>query len=275
MAFVTSVPASIFRQTSVSIRYLSSNFTPRTIFSRLTTVHSSHIRRSSSTIINLQSSLPSDTELINNVLTFWFGAPLVDRYDALFSQHPLWYQSTPESDIEIRSRFGTSVERALAGDLDHFIGSSNLPCQSELTLVLLVDQFPRHIYRGDAKAFAGDSKARDVCMSILQPERWKLAKQILPVVMRLSFMLPLMHQESIADLDLGAAEAQKMHQECLDEGEKAKDISEAAHQSYEYTILHRNIIKQFGRYPHRNKALGRQSTPEEIEYLKDGPRFGQ
>lgn len=216
-----------------------------------------------------------DGQLINKVLNFWFGKTEFSPFDTLKSQIDLWYGGSKETDDYIRNNFGTHVQRALNDEHDDFIGHPEFPVKSELALIVMLDQFPRNIYRGTALSFAGDAKSRDIVHNLMKSDRWKLVEKTLPVVVRMSFLLPLMHQETLSDHDVCIGYIKDMIEQSEAQGEKAKDCVESLKQNLDFAHQHRALIEKFGRYPYRNKVLGRQNTEEEEEFLKDGPRFGQ
>ena len=163
----------------------------------------------------------------------------------------MWWQGTPELDAEIARRFGPLIERAIVGDLDPWRRSPD----GALALVLLCDQFPRNIWRKTARAFSGDAKARETA-------RYALAHGYpgaYPNDVRLFFYMPLQHSEDLGDQDLCCSLFATL---CNPDNDK-------------YAREHRDIVARFGRFPHRNEALGRASTPEELDYLKTAKRFGQ
>ena len=166
------------------------------------------------------------------VLRFWFD------------EHPKnWFVKNPGFDAEIRRRFLGLYERAAAGELAHW---ADAQC-SCLALVIVLDQFPRNLFRGSARAFAADAQARAAARVILA-RGWDKA---MTQSERLFAYLPFEHSESLEDQDLSC--------------ELMKDF-EAEQRGY--AERHRDIIRRFGRFPHRNGVLGRQSTPAEIEFLK-------
>jgi uncharacterized protein (DUF924 family) len=173
------------------------------------------------------------------VLQFWFGR---DR--------KAWFGKDPEFDTEIRSRFLDLYEKAFSGELRHWQSSAR-DC---LALVLTLDQFPRNMFRGEARAFAADPIARSVADFAVGREFDKA----LNAVERLFLYLPFEHSESLDDQwrALALIAPLAAWPETAD--------------AYPYAVRHWEIIRRFGRFPHRNAALGRASTPEEIEFLK-GP----
>lgn len=179
------------------------------------------------------------------VLDFWFGAP----GDPGHAQpRKVWFSHEPAFDEEIRRRFAGTYERAVAGDFAHW-RDDGAAC---LALVLVFDQFPRNMFRGDPRAFATDPEARDLARHALASGY----DRRVPPVHRKFFYLPFEHSEDRADQDLAVRLFQAMEPHAdRDEGIR-------------YAERHREIIQMFGRFPHRNAILGRESTPEELAFLK-------
>lgn len=179
------------------------------------------------------------------VLLFWFGPP-AERGNA----HKRWFVKSAAFDEEIRERFLPLYEEARAG--------RRAPWKAQaadcLALVIVLDQFPRNMFRGTARAFESDPLALEAARHGVERgfDRGMLA------VERLFLYLPFEHSEAASDQER-ACELMKP----LDELQPELD-------AYRYAVLHRDIIARFGRFPHRNALLGRQSTPEELEFLK-GP----
>ena len=171
------------------------------------------------------------------VLKFWFGR---DR------KH--WFEKNPGFDEEIRQRFLGPYEFGAAGRLETW---KQAP-ESCLALVLLLDQFPRNMFRDSAKAFAADPLARAATRVILD-NGWD--KAMTPDE-RLFVYLPLEHSESLGD-----------QENCLALMKEISVFPETAEMP-KWAEAHLVIIRRFGRFPHRNAALGRASTPEEEEFLK-------
>lgn len=161
-----------------------------------------------------------------------------------FDEHPKdWFVKNPDFDAEIRRRFLALCERAAAGQLAHWADAP----RSCLALILLLDQFPRNLFRGAARAFTTDAQARAAARVILARGWDKGMTQS----EQLFAYLPFEHSESLEDQDLSC--------------ELMKDFDA---KQREYAERHRDIIRRFGRFPHRNDSLGRQSTPAEIEFLR-------
>ena len=159
-----------------------------------------------------------------------------------------WFEKNPAFDEEIRTRFLPLYERAAREELKSW---RNTP-SSCLALVILLDQFPRNMFRGSAKAFAVDPLARDAACVILE-NRWD--KAMTPDE-RMFAYLPLEHSESLAD-----------QERCVALMKEIALFPETADLP-KWAEAHLVIIQRFGRFPHRNAALGRASTPEELEFLK-------
>jgi uncharacterized protein (DUF924 family) len=169
---------------------------------------------------------------VAEVLRFWFD------------EHPRdWFVKNPAFDAQIRSRFLALHEDAAAGQLAHWADAP----RSCLALVIVLDQFPRNMFRGEARAFAADPLAR-AAARVIHDRGWD--KQMTQPEQLFAY-LPLEHSESMADQNLSC--------------ELMKDFGE---EQLRYALRHREIIERFGRFPHRNGILGRESTAAEIEFLK-------
>jgi uncharacterized protein (DUF924 family) len=174
----------------------------------------------------------TSTANAERVLRFWF-----DEH----AKH--WFVKNAVFDAQIREQFLALHDAAAAGRL----GSWQAAPRSCLALVILLDQFPRNLFRGDARAFATDAPARAAARVILE-RGWDKA---MTQSEQLFAYLPFEHSESLADQDLSC--------------ELMKDFDA---EQFRYALRHRDIIRRFGRFPHRNSSLGRQSTPAEIEFLR-------
>ncbi|MGB3135874.1 MAG: DUF924 family protein [Nodosilinea sp.] len=188
------------------------------------------------------------------ILRFWFGDP-DDLKGEYGQQRQVWFKKDKAFDDEIRRLFLEDVERAAAGEL---VAWREEP-RSCLALLLLLDQFPRNLFRGDARSFATDRAALDVANhGITQC----FDQQVIPVE-RIFFYLPLEHSENLAD------------QERCVELVRSLAASHPELKSYlDYAQRHRDVIQQFGRFPHRNEILARETTPAEADFLlQPGSRF--
>jgi uncharacterized protein (DUF924 family) len=183
-----------------------------------------------------------------DVLEFWFGPSSGPR-----AVREFWFRKSDETDAAIRARFGTALEDALAGRLDHWSDST----AGTRALILLLDQFTRNAYRDTPRAFAGDAAALSHARRLVANgddlrcdpiERWFI-------------YMPFEHSEALADQD----ESVRLFGQLATAGLAAP---------LEWAERHRDVIRRFGRFPHRNDILGRISTPEEIGFLlQPGARF--
>ena len=183
----------------------------------------------------------------NEVLAFWFGREDEPDYGEF---REAWFRKDPEFDQQVQERFGPLYERAAAGELDGWREEA----RSCLALVICLDQFPRNMFRGDGRTHATDDKA-------LETARYALERALdreLPPFQRVFVYMPFMHSESVED--------QRRSVELfgrLAEKPGAPDLTS-------YAVGHMEIVERFGRFPHRNVILGRETTPEEAEFLQ-GP----
>jgi uncharacterized protein (DUF924 family) len=157
-----------------------------------------------------------------------------------------WFNKNANFDEEIRQRFLETYEAAAAGQLTDWEQSA----QGALALLILLDQFPRNMFRGEARAFATDPLARAVAAGAIV----RGFDSQVPPEMRGFFYLPFQHSEDLADQERGIA--------------FYKAIGDL--ENLKWAELHADIIRRFGRFPHRNSVLGRTTTPEEQVFLDGG-----
>ena len=193
-------------------------------------------------------------ETPDTIREYWFGTALEDAAVTARDRAPLWWSKNPEVDNEIRRRFESWVIKAGSGELDNWASNP----QDRLALILLTDQFPRSIYRDSAKAFAFDTKALSLTREGLDGG---FDASLRPLE-KVFFYLPLEHSESLADQQQSVSLFQKL----LDEA--SPDQKPTFTEYLDFAVRHRDIISRFGRFPHRNKALERISTPEELSFLQ-------
>ena len=198
-----------------------------------------------------------DASILDAVTLYWFGdlAAWDEKPDE--QRRTEWFRPTPEIDAHIRATWGQHIvpARDAAWDL------SVLTRRQQVGLVVMLDQFPRQIHRDSAEAFACDAAALAIARRLV--ESWRRFF----VVEQTFVMLPFEHSENVADQDLSV----KLYAERALEAPPAH--VEACRDQLDYATRHRDIIRKFGRFPHRNAVLGRQSTPEETEFLKGGRGF--
>ncbi|KIX94288.1 uncharacterized protein Z520_09998 [Fonsecaea multimorphosa CBS 102226] len=207
------------------------------------------------------------------VLDYWFPPPSADS-----NPTTKWFAPpNPEVvDAEIRTQFASLVEQARNDSLDSW-GSTPL---GSLALIVLLDQFPRNIYRGSGLAYASDSKAVDLAVASVAREFDRSTADLTPL-MAMFFYLPLMHAESLVHQVAGISLFEGLAARCTagfwassPSPRAAVEADEAAkfvQFSCDFAKAHRDVILRFGRFPSRNEALGRQSTPEEVEFLSQNP----
>lgn len=187
------------------------------------------------------------------ILEFWFGACGADgSLDP--SKQKMWFGDGRKYDAEIRKTFGALHERASRGELDEWAATP----RGRLALIVLLDQMSRHIHRDTPHAFAQDPAAQKLALDGVNRN---VDRELIPA-QRAFFYIPFEHAEDI--------ELQRLGVRCLDG--LAHTVAPAVRKDYEsyhsYSQRHRDIVERFGRFPHRNAILGRASTPEEIEFLK-------
>ena len=174
-----------------------------------------------------KSSNPDD------ILSFWFSEKV----------KPLWFKKDTEFDREIKQRFFDTYQLAKAGELDDWRSNP----ESILALIILLDQFPRNMFRSTPQAFATDRQAVELTQYALE----KKYEQELSTEKKVFLYMPLMHSEGSEDQAKCVELFQKLGKE----------------DNLKFAIKHQKIVTRFGRFPHRNKILGRESTPAEQEFL--------
>lgn len=211
---------------------------------------------------SMDATITDDDQVrIDAVLTFWFreqalSAPQIDR------RMETWFSEDPVFDLEIEKEFSDDIEKASSGALDYWGKSSH----GRLALIIMIDQFRRNIYRNTARAFSKDQLALKLCVQGAMEKK----DAGLTALQKVFFYMPLQH-----------AESRKVQAKSVEIFRRlAESVSPTARETFmtilQFAELHRDIIEQFGRFPHRNKLLNRDNTPEENEYLAgDSPTFGQ
>jgi uncharacterized protein (DUF924 family) len=195
------------------------------------------------------SSLPSDAQ---DVLAFWLGAWPVDSA-ALQRAQPTWFQKNEAFDADLRQRFGGTIAAALAGQHDAWADTA----QGRLALLIVLDQFTRNSFRGKPESFAGDDRALRIALEGIARGH----DIAVPPMPRTFCYLPLEHAEDAAMQSRSVALFQAL-----------RDAPDAQPKpgfdgSLDYAHKHQDVIRRFGRFPHRNAILGRASTPDELAYL--------
>ncbi len=173
------------------------------------------------------------------IIDFWFADDI----------RKLWFNSTPEFDRMLCERFEDTLKQAGRNELDHWMENA----QGCLALVIVLDQFPLNMYRGSALGFATEAQSRDVARVAID----KGFARMLSIEQQAFLYMPFMHSEDMADQGLAL--------ELFDQPGMESNLRFARH--------HYAIVETFGRFPHRNAALGRVSSAAEIEYLNSGEAF--
>ena len=180
-----------------------------------------------------------------DVLDFWFGAPGSAEFG---TQREAWFVKDAGFDRLIVERFGPTIEQALRGELDAWAATPS----SALARILTLDQFTRNAFRGNRRAFAGDPQALAAAIALVGSRQ----DESLSPVMRAFAYLPFEHAEGLAMQD----EAIRLFEKLVAQAPELKTM-------LDYAYKHRAVIERFGRFPHRNAALGRRSTAEELAFI--------
>ncbi|GAB0495235.1 hypothetical protein MMPV_006534 [Pyropia vietnamensis] len=219
------------------------------------------------------------------LLTFWFGTsePLSPYATTPQQANTLWFASgdaADAADAMIKDRFAADVEAALAADEAYMAlayGPDVSPW-SALALVLLLDQLPRALYRGTARAFSGDPAGLAAAKHMLAPGANGRPALVdgLPWVTRMFAVMPLMHAENVDDVRRCVDTFSSMADTLKAHGEPAEKVRQVLSSSASFGRKHLDIVERFGRYPYRNKVLGRETTPDEEAWMAEGgDSFGQ
>ena len=188
-------------------------------------------------------------DTIDAILGFWFGV-LDDQGMSTPQQQKMWFAGGVDIDRQCREQFGDEVAAAVAGELGEWAQSD----RGLMALVLLLDQFTRNIYRGTPAAFAGDDRALALVEEAVAAGR----QRRLPIIHQVFLYVPFEHSESLAVQHAGVA---------LFDALVARSARTEVIGFRDYAMAHRDVIARFGRFPHRNAIVGRESTPEEVDYL--------
>lgn len=181
----------------------------------------------------------------DEILEFWFGKPDDLEYG---KPRKIWFIKNSDFDQEVRSRFLNDYQQAAAGQLDDW---KTTP-QGCLALIILLDQFPRNMFRGQPQAFASDSQALAYAQYAVNQG---FDQELLPI-QRWFVYMPFEHSEYL-----------NHQRQCVELFSTLKEYPECT-SGVDYAYRHLRVIERFGRFPHRNEILGRETTPEEAEFLK-------
>ena len=183
--------------------------------------------------------------LVRDILGFWFGSPGEAGQD---ESREAWWLKDPAFDAQIRALFLEAYQSAVAGELDALAHTA----EGALALILLFDQFSRNMFRGERACYASDEAARKIARQALDQG----FDQAVSPLRRWFFYMPFEHSESLADQDLSVSLF-----EALPVSTRRDEVVTSA-------LRHREIVAQFGRFPHRNEILGRTTTPDEAAFLQ-------
>ncbi len=194
------------------------------------------------------------------LIATWFAETLNENA-TIKRRMSWWFSADKERDQVIADLFGTMVEECAAGHLYHWLDDP----EGRLALIIALDQLPRNLFRGTPRAFKYDAYTAALCLAAAHTGEDKALKPI----QRAFLYMPLQHFEDLQAQETGV----RLYQRLADENPEWPVFAEGF---AAFARLHRDIIARFGRFPHRNKVLNRESTPEEAQYLSgDVPTFGQ
>jgi uncharacterized protein (DUF924 family) len=195
-------------------------------------------------------------QALRDIHAYWFGKLKSRTSRPAPATSQKWFAGGKEVDDEIRERFGAALAPLAQAKWDF----ADLSDQELIGLVVLLDQFPRNLYRGKAESFAFDPTARALARKLIKGDHRRFA-----FVERFFLYLPFEHSEDIADQDLSV---QLFGELAVEAPKPLKDLVRAA---LDFATRHRDVIRKFGRYPHRNKMLKRTTNAKEREFLKATP----
>jgi uncharacterized protein (DUF924 family) len=194
-------------------------------------------------------------ESTDSILHYWFGTN-ADDTEVIREKSAQWWKKDPKVDEEMRQRFEMTLEAESQGELESW---GNIP-RGQLARILLLDQFPRSMYRGTARAFAYDERARQRAREALDRG---MDRKLQPVE-RVFIYMPFEHSEEANDQATGVQLFSALREEL------PEAVKTPFQDFLDFALKHKEIVDRFGRFPHRNAILSRDSTPEEVEFLK-GP----
>lgn len=192
-------------------------------------------------------AIPNDA---SRILDYWFSDPVPMKK---------WFGGGPTVDKEIKTQFEPLIVKARASQLDAWKAQP----ESTLALVILLDQFPRNIYRGTPSSFSSDGQALNITTEAIA----KGFDRQVPLLQQGFFYMPLMHNENLLGQVASLAMFELLAKRCQPESEERKYFE----MSWDFSAKHRDCILKFGRFPSRNEILGRESTLAEIAHLNEFP----
>lgn len=195
-----------------------------------------------------------------DILDYWFEG-CENNLEATKKLSNKWYMPSAAFDQEITERFSHVYEQAIDEEFEDW-KESVLGC---LALVIIFDQFSRNLFRKTERAFESDYFALELTYKCIN-NFWH---EDLPVPYQLFLFNPFQHSEELDYQEFGVQMVEKLYYSCAPSWQSYVEVS------LDYFRAHRDTVARFGRFPHRNKVLRRTSTPEELEFLKTAPRYGQ
>jgi uncharacterized protein (DUF924 family) len=194
--------------------------------------------------------------LLGEIHRYWFGV-LASPTDLPGDKKEIWFQQSDATDAFVREHFDHAIAKAAALDWN----LDAMPREEQVGLVLLLDQFPRNIFRNSPDAFAYDDKARSIAGRLLQGKQERFS-----LIERMFLAIPFEHSEQIADQDFAVWLMAGIAVEAVG------SFPDYARWALDSFIVHRDLIRRFGRFPHRNEVLGRSPTDDELSFLSERPR---
>lgn len=190
----------------------------------------------------------------DDVLKFWFGR-VEETIVPTEHRARIWFGEDAETDREIQTRFAVDLESVIAGGMEDWKTTPH----GQLGLIIMLDQFSRHVYRGSPQAFAQDDRALTICLGGMRAE----ADHSLSLIERVFYYFPLLHSEKISH----QAQSVRAYRTLVD---LAFSETRVIFDSFlKFANHHYSIVQRFGRFPQRNKALNRESSKAELEFLKE------
>jgi len=196
----------------------------------------------------------------SELISDWF-ADTLDSPLAIPDRQGWWFRADPERDAALEEKYGKLVEQCAAGHLYRWLDHP----EGRLALVIALDQLPRNLFRGSPRAFAYDARTAAWCLAAVHTGQDRLLQPI----QRAFLYMPLQHFEDLQAQETGVQLYERLARENA-------EWPVFTNEFLSFARIHLEIIARFGRFPHRNRVLGRENTPQEAEYLGgDAPRFGQ
>jgi uncharacterized protein (DUF924 family) len=197
-----------------------------------------------------------EPSILRDIHHFWFG-DLRSPEDFSEAKTALWFQQSEETDCFLRERYGILIPEAASAAWD----VAKLSRKEAVALIVLLDQFPRNIFRNSSEAYAYDARALELtrALSATGFERYYWIE-------RVALRLPFEHSEAVGDQDFSVLLAAEFAVRA------PEHLRAFSRRTLDYATRHRDVIRKFGRFPHRNTLLGRQSTPEEASFIAEQGR---